>query len=134
VAIGSRRRPRVFVTLVLQIRCAEAEAISVLDSCLKTSLAHHWLHGMPAPRACVLDNSHSAAPLRVNSKRTDDELGPQACLDYVRALPGVRFRTGKIVATGVSAGGLMSIPMASRYTVFTHAMLLHSRCSPWYTL
>ena len=48
----------------------------------------------------------------------------------MRALPGVRFRTSKIVATGVSAGGLMSIPMASRYKVFTHAMLLHSRCSP----
>ena len=87
---------------------------------------------MPAPHTRVLDNSFSLAPPRDGSARNDPEPGAQACLDYVRALPGVRFRTGKIVATGVSAGGLMSIPMASRYKVFTHAMLLHSRCTPSY--
>ena len=51
----------------------------------------------------------------------------QACIDYVRSLPNVVFKTSAIAAAGVSNGGIMAIPMATRYSVFTHAMLFHSR-------
>ena len=52
----------------------------------------------------------------------------QACLDYVMKVPGVVVDQRKIVAVGVSNGGYMAAPIASRYTVYTHAMLIHALC------
>ena len=52
----------------------------------------------------------------------------QACLDYVRALPGVVFDYQHIATAGVSNGGYMAVPMASRYSIFTHALLYHATC------
>ena len=52
----------------------------------------------------------------------------QACLDYVMHLPGVVVNSKKVVAAGVSNGGYMAAPIASRYTVYTHAMLIHAMC------
>ena len=43
-------------------------------------------------------------------------------------LPGVVVNKNKIVAAGVSNGGYMAAPIASRYTVYTHAMLIHALC------
>ena len=107
---------------------------------------HCMLHAVPDSPAAVrlmrLSWTHHALPSDARQKccptvryggASRSDAAAQACLDYVRSLPGVRFRTGKIVAAGVSAGGLMSIPVVSRYSVFTHAMLFHSRCHrPWW--
>ena len=43
-------------------------------------------------------------------------------------LPGVVFDYSHIVAAGVSDGGFMSVPIASRYPIYTHAMIFHARC------
>ena len=57
----------------------------------------------------------------------------QACLSYVSKLPGVRINTAKVAAAGVSDGGFMASPIASRYTVYTHSINMHntwvSHCS-----
>ncbi len=54
----------------------------------------------------------------------------QASLEYVRQLPGVQFDTRFIAAAGVSNGGFMAVPIASRYSVYTHAMMFHARFAP----
>ena len=38
------------------------------------------------------------------------------------------FNTSFIAAAGVSNGGFMAVPIASRYSVYTHAMMFHARC------
>ncbi len=50
---------------------------------------------------------------------------PQACLEYVRNLPNVVFNTRFIGAAGVSNGGFMATPIASRYSIYTHSMNMH---------
>ena len=52
----------------------------------------------------------------------------QACLDYVLGLQDVEYDPKHVVAAGVSNGGIMAAPMASRYPIYTHAMLIHARC------
>ncbi len=67
------------------------------------------------------------------SMRASQTLAPtlmQACLEYVRELPGVQFDTRFIAAAGVSNGGFMAVPIASRYSVYTHAMIFHARSRP----
>ena len=54
--------------------------------------------------------------------------GTQACLEYVMALPGVHIDKGHVVSAGVSNGGFMAAPVASRYSIYTHAMLFHATC------
>ena len=54
--------------------------------------------------------------------------GVQACLDYVMRLPGVMVDRKKVTTAGVSNGGYMAAPVASRYSIYTHAMLIHAMC------
>jgi len=56
--------------------------------------------------------------------------GVQACLDYVMALPGVKVDLTHVVSAGVSNGGYIAAPVASRYSIYTHAMLFHATCVP----
>ncbi len=53
----------------------------------------------------------------------------QACLSYVSKLPGVRINTRRVAAAGVSDGGFMASPIASRYTVYTHSINMHNTCA-----
>ena len=54
--------------------------------------------------------------------------GTQACLEYVMGLPGVRVNRKKVTTAGVSNGGYMAAPVASRYSIYTHALLIHATC------
>ncbi len=47
-------------------------------------------------------------------------------MEYVRGLPNVQFDTRFIAAAGVSNGGFMATPLASRYSIYTHSLNLHS--------
>ena len=40
----------------------------------------------------------------------------------------MKYDPKHVVAAGVSNGGIMAVPTASRYSVYTHAMLIHARC------
>lgn len=51
-------------------------------------------------------------------------------MDYVMQLPGVRVDLKHVAAAGVSNGGLMAAPIASRYGIYTHAMMFHAECGP----
>lgn len=51
----------------------------------------------------------------------------QACVEYVLSLPGVKYDPTHVVAAGVSNGGAIVTPLASRYSIYTHAMMLHAR-------
>ena len=44
----------------------------------------------------------------------------------MRGLPGVVFNTNFIAAAGVSNGGFMATPIASRYSIYTHSMNMHN--------
>lgn len=52
---------------------------------------------------------------------------PQACLQYVLGLANVRWDPNYVVAAGVSNGGAIVAPLASRYSIYTHAMIFHAR-------
>lgn len=56
--------------------------------------------------------------------------GAQACLDYVMKLPGVRVDMNKVATSGVSNGGYMAAPVASRYSIYTHVLMFHATCAP----
>ena len=53
----------------------------------------------------------------------------QACLSYVSKLPGVRINSRRVAAAGVSDGGFIASPLASRYTVYTHSINMHNTCA-----
>ena len=42
---------------------------------------------------------------------------------------GYRYDHNHVAAAGVSNGGLMAAPIASRYSIYTHAMLYHAMCA-----
>ena len=52
----------------------------------------------------------------------------QACLDYVMQLPGVKVDLKHVATAGVSNGGYMAAPVASRYSIYTHALMFHAMC------
>lgn len=57
---------------------------------------------------------------------TPDILHAKACMDWVMQLPGVKIDPRYVATAGVSNGGLMAGPVASRYKIFTHAMMFHA--------
>lgn len=52
---------------------------------------------------------------------------PQACLEFVLGLANVMYDPKYVVAAGVSNGGAIVAPLASRYSIYTHAMIFHAR-------
>ena len=77
-------------------------------------------------RGVVELNRDEASAWRLTTLTTSRLGDVQACLDYVRHLPNVRFDTRFIAAAGVSNGGFMATPLASRYSIYTHSMNMHS--------
>ena len=72
---------------------------------------------------CACEPLGRADPVLLNGSH-----GAQASLEYVMRLPGVRVNRKKVTTAGVSNGGYMAAPVASRYTIYTHAILFHATC------
>lgn len=79
-----------------------------------------------APDSRTADFSGWSVP-SAEEPPSQDMLHTQACLQYVLSLPNVRWDPKYVVAAGVSNGGAIVAPLASRYSIYTHAMIFHAR-------